>query len=115
MKKLLKILTMVAAVVTTAVLFTTCKQFRDDPEEMFSYWTSEVIPKDFSIDRPSQELNGVYYIPSTYTDGVTITIKLHNPRKFNLIMPTGSGDAGTVINFPKFTGGGSRHITRTIP
>ncbi len=92
-----------------------CEQFLRDIEADFEYWTSEVIPKDISIDKPSQELNGVYYIPSTYTDGVTITIKLHNPKKFNLIMPTGAGDAGTVINFPKFTGGGGRHITRTIP
>ncbi|EMB21917.1 hypothetical protein [Treponema denticola] len=81
-----------------------CEQFFKDIEADFEYWTSEVIPKDISIDKPSQELNGVYYIPSA--DNVTITIKLHNPRKFNLIMPTGSGDAGTVINFPKFTGGG---------
>ena len=90
-----------------------CEQFLRDIESDFEYWTSEVIPKDISIDKPSQELNGVYYIPSA--DNVTITIKLHNPKKFNLIMPTGSGDAGTVINFPKFTGGGGRNITRTIP
>ena len=44
MKKLLKILTMVAAVLTTAVLFTTCKQFRDDPEDFLSYWAAEVAP-----------------------------------------------------------------------
>ena len=92
-----------------------CEQFLRDIEADFEYWTSEVIPKDISIDKPSQELNGVYYIPSTYTDGVTITIKLHNPKKFNLIMPTGSGDAPTLTNLPKHPGAGRRYITRTIP
>ena len=99
MKKLLKILTMVAAVLTTAVVFATCKQFRDDPEEFLRYWTSEVVPVDFSINVPVQtSTDGALCIPSA-TD-VKLTIKLRNPRNFTLVMPTSSDNAGKVIYFP---------------
>ena len=101
MKKLLKILTTIAAVLTTAVVFATCKQFRDDPEDFLSYWSSEVVPIDFSINKPYQMSNdGALCIPSA--DDVKLTIKLRNPRKFTLIMPTTVFDAGKVINFPGF-------------
>ncbi len=99
MKKLLKILTMVAAVLTTAVVFATCKQFRDDPEEFLRYWSSEVAPIDFSIDVPVQTSTaGTLCIPSS--GPVTLTIKLRNPRNFTLVMPTSSANAGKVIDFP---------------
>ena len=102
MKRLLKILTMVAAVLTTAILFTTCKQFRDDPEEFLRYWSSEVAPIDFSIDVPVQTSTaGALCIPSS--GPVTVTIKLRNPRNFTLVMPTSSADAGKVIYFPGFS------------
>ena len=92
---------MVAAVLTTAVVFATCKQFRDDPEEFLSYWSSEVVPIDFSINKPYQMSNdGALCIPSA--DNVKLTIKLRNPRNFTLIMPTSVLDAGKVINFPGF-------------
>ena len=98
MKKLLKILTTIAAVLTTAVVFATCKQFRDDPEEFLSYWSSEVVPIDFSINKPYQMSNdGALCIPSAHD--VKLTIK---PRNFTLIMPTSVFDAGKVINFPGF-------------
>ncbi len=106
MKKLLKILTMVAAVLTTAVLFTTCKQFRDDPEDFLSYWAAEVVPRGFDIDKPTQKIGGIEYIPS-YCDGafsdVTVTIKLHNPKKFSLVMPSPTSspsDVQKIIRFP---------------
>ena len=99
MKKLLKILTMVAAVVTTAVLFTTCKQFRDDPEDFLSYWAAVVAPTGFDIDSPHPtNKNGALCIPSA--SDVTLTIKLRNPKNFTLVMPTSSDDAGKVIYFP---------------
>ena len=99
MKFILKILTMVAAVVTTAVLFTTCKQFRDDPEDFLSYWSSEVVPVDFSINVTVQtSTDGALCIPSS--GPVTLTIKLRNPRNFTLVMPTSSANAGKVIYFP---------------
>ena len=102
MKKLLKILTIVSAVLTTAVVFTTCKQFRDDPEEFLRYWSSEVAPIDFSISVPYQTSNdGALCIPSS--GPVTLTIKLRNPRNFTLVMPTSSDNAGKVIYFPGFS------------
>ena len=99
MKKLLKILTTIAAVLTAAVVFTTCKQFRDDPEEFLGYWSSEVVPIDFSINKPYQMSNdGALCIPSAHD--VTLKIKLRNPRNFALIMPTTDSDAGRIIRFP---------------
>ncbi|EMB34253.1 hypothetical protein KP612_09020 [Treponema denticola] len=100
MKKLLKILTSAVAVI---VFFTACKQFLDDPEEFFEYWASEVVPTGFIIDKKTQKIGDVEYIPSyqsgTYSD-VTLTIKLHNPKNFTLVMPTSSAD---VIRFQGLT------------
>ena len=99
MKKLLKILTTMAAVLTTAVLFTTCKQFRDDPEDFLSYWAAEVAPTGFDIDSPHPtNKNGALCIPSA--SDVMLTIKLRNPKNFTLVMPTSSAD---VIRFPGLT------------
>ena len=99
MKKLFKILTMVAAALTTAVVFTTCKQFLEDPEEFFSYWAAEVVSGDYIIDKPAQtNTDGVQCIPST--SDVRLTVKLNNPKNFTLIMPTSPADAGKVIKFP---------------
>ena len=106
MKKILEILIISAVLLTTAIVFTTCKQFIDNPEEFLGYWSSEVVPTDFSIDKPTQKIGDVECIPSywngTYSD-VTLTIKLHNPRKFSLITPTSASstaDVQKIINFP---------------
>ena len=102
MKKILKILIISAVLLTTAIVFTTCKQFRDDPEDFLSYWSSEVAPIDFSISVPYQTSNdGALCIPSS--GPVTLTIKLRNPRNFTLVMPTSSDNAGKVIYFPDFS------------
>ncbi|UTC97137.1 right-handed parallel beta-helix repeat-containing protein [Treponema denticola] len=101
MKKLLKILTTIAAVLAAALFFAGCKQFLEDPEEFLGYWSSEVVPIDFSINKPYQMSNdGALCIPSA--DDVKLKIKLRNPRNFTLIMPTSVLDAGKVINFPGF-------------
>nr|WP_315316581.1 hypothetical protein [Treponema denticola] len=101
MKKLLKILTTIAAVLAAALFFAGCKQFLEDPEEFLGYWSSEVVPIDFSIDEPYQTSNdGALCVPSA--DDVKLTVKLRNPRNFALIMPTSALDAGKVINFPGF-------------
>ncbi|WP_432890147.1 hypothetical protein [Treponema putidum] len=98
MKKILRILTIAAVLLTTAIVFTSCKQFLEDPEEFLGYWSSEVVPRGFDIDK-SHPTNaaGVPCVPSA--DDVTLTIKLHNPRKFSLVMPT-AADPGKVISFP---------------
>ncbi len=112
MKKLLKILTMVAAVLTTAVLFTTCKQFLDDPEDFLSYWAAEVVPTGYDIDIAKPYLisnDGVICVPSNnylLSDGsVTVTIYLRNPKKFSLVMPSSTSsalDVQKIIHFPGF-------------
>lgn len=99
MKKLLKILTMVAAILSAALFFAGCKQFLEDPEDFFSYWVAEVMSTDYSIDKPQQmNKDGIPCVPSA-TD-VTLTIKLRNPKNFTLVMPTSSAD---VIRFPGLT------------
>ncbi|UTC90167.1 hypothetical protein E4N87_05445 [Treponema denticola] len=99
MKKLLKILTTIAVVLTAALFFAGCKQFLEDPEEFLGYWSSEVVPIDFSINKPYQMSNdGALCIPSAHD--VTLKIKLRNPRNFTLVIPTSSANAGKVIYFP---------------
>ena len=99
MKKLVKIVTIAAALLATAAILTTCKQFLEDPEEFFSYWAAEVVPADFSFDKPAQtSAAGALCIPSA--DDVTLTVNLRNPKNFNLVMPASAADAGAVIRFP---------------
>ena len=99
MKKIIKILTTIAVVLTAALFFAGCKQFLEDPEEFLGYWSSEVVPIDFSINKPYQMSNdGALCVPSA--DDVKLTIKLRNPRNFTLVIPTSSADAGKVIDFP---------------
>ncbi|XTB06633.1 leucine-rich repeat domain-containing protein [Treponema denticola] len=103
MKKILEILIISAVLLTTAIVFTSCKQFIDNPEEFLGYWSSEVVPTGFSIDKPYQISNdGALCIPSD-SPVTTLTIKLHNPRKFSLITPTSmssAADVQKIINFP---------------
>ena len=99
MKKLLKILTPMAAILAAALFFAGCKQFLDDPEEFLSYWAAEVVSGDYNIDKPTQtNTDGVQCIPST--GDVRLTVKLNNPKNFTLVMPTSPANAGKVINFP---------------
>ena len=112
MKNILRILIIAAVLLGVTVIFTTCKQFRDDPEEFFSYWSAEVVPIgfDINIDGPYQRNNdGVLCVPSKNSlvdDGsVTITIHLRNPKKFSLVMPSPTSlqsDVQEIIRFPWF-------------
>ncbi len=103
MKKILRILIISAVLLTTAIVFTTCKQFIDNPEEFLGYWSSEVVPTGFSIDKPYQISNDGALCILSDSPVTTLTIKLHNPRKFSLITPTSTSSAADVqkiINFP---------------
>ena len=112
MKNILRILTVAAVLLGVTVIFTTCKQFRDDPEEFFSYWSAEVVPIgfDINIDGPYQRNNdGVLCVPSKNSlvenGSVTITIHLRNPKKFSLVMPSPTSlqsDVQEIIRFPWF-------------
>ena len=92
MKRLLKILTAAVAVI---LLFTACQQFLDNPEEFLSYWASESFVKDHSIGlahRPDEA--GVPCVGSSVP--VDITLSVHNPKGFSLVMPTSLAPAGIV-------------------
>ena len=98
MKKILRILT-IAAALTAVVLLTACKQFLDDPEDFFAYWSTESYVKDYTIDKVyKQDAKDLLYIPSS--EDIRATVKLHNPNKFTFTMSTSSADAGQVIRFP---------------
>ena len=82
-----------------ALLFTSCKQFTADIDDFLSYWAAEVIPVDFSFDKPSQtSAAGAVCLPSA--SDVTVTVNLRNPKNFSLVTPVSTADAGKVINFP---------------
>ena len=98
-KKIPAVLIIPALLSAALLLLTTCKQFLEDPEEFFSYWAAEVVPADFSFDKPAQtSAAGALCIPSA--DDVTLTVNLRNPKNFNLVMPASAADAGAVIRFP---------------
>lgn len=82
------------------LLCTTCKQFTVDIDEYLSYWSAEVIARDYSIDKPYQtNAASVLCVPSA--DNVTVTINLRNPKNFRLVTPsTSPADAGKIIRFP---------------
>jgi len=84
MKKIFRIVT-ITAVLTSVVLIAACKQFLADPEEFFSYWSSELVSIDYSIDKPSQTIGGVPCVPSA--NDVTVTVKLKNPKNIKLVTP----------------------------
>ena len=92
MKRLLKLLTAAVAVI---VLFTACEQFLKDPEDFLSYWASEAFIKDHSIvsaHRPDGA--GVPCVGSSAPVDITLTV--HNPKNFPLVMPISLAPAGIV-------------------
>ena len=99
-----KLCTIVTGIFLT-LLFTTCQPFEDNIEDYLSYWSAEVIAREYSIN-PSYSTNaaGVLCVPSIAANGsdtdVTVTVNLHNPKNFNLKTPSSSSDAGKVIRFP---------------
>ena len=85
----------IIAAFAVIVLFTACKQFLADPEEFLSYWASESFVKDHSIGsehRPDD--TGVQCVGSL--NDADITLSMHNPKNFSLVMPTASAPAGIV-------------------
>jgi len=91
---------MVAAVVTTAVLFTTCKQFRDDPEDFLSYWAAEAVIDRNIVISPAPSYAPGSSIPCVPSAGpVTVTMKVHNPKNFTFIMPNSPGAPSDIVRF----------------
>ena len=85
----------IIAAFAVIMLFTACKQFLADPEEFLSYWASESFVKDHNIGsehRPDE--SGVQCVGSL--NDADITLSMHNPKNFSLVMPTASAPAGIV-------------------
>lgn len=99
-----KLCTIITGIFLT-LLFTNCQPFKDNIEDYLSYWSAEVIAREYSIN-PSYSTNaaGVLCVPSIAANGsdtdVTVTVNLHNPKNFTLKTPSSSADAGKVIRFP---------------
>ena len=102
-KNLIRAAVACAAVIALLFGMTACKQFTADIDEELGYWASEVVPVDYSFDVSYQMSNdGALCIPSA--SPVTLTIKLHNSRKFSLIMPTSTSSAADVQKIIRFPG-----------
>ena len=102
-KNLIRAAVACAAVIALLFGMTACKQFTADIDEELGYWASEVVPVDYSFDVSYQMSNdGALCIPSD--SPVTLTIKLHNSRKFSLIMPTSTSSAADVQKIIRFPG-----------
>ena len=85
----------IIAAFAVILLFSACKQLLDNPEEFLSYWASESFVKDHSIGsahRPDEA--GVPCVGSSVP--VDITLSVHNPKGFSLVMPTSLAPAGIV-------------------
>ena len=100
MKKILRILIMLAAVPAAALFFAGCKQFLDDPEEFLSYWASEaVIDRNIVISPAPSYAPGssIPCVPSAVP--VTVTMKVHNPKNFSFMMPNYPGAPSDIVRF----------------
>ena len=85
----------IIAAFAVIMLFTACKQFLADPEEFLSYWASESFVKDHNIGSAHKpDSTGVQCVGSL--NEADITLSMHNPKNFSLVMPTASAPAGIV-------------------
>ena len=100
MKKLLKILTMVAAVPAAALFFAGCKQFLEDSEDFFSYWAAGAVIDRNIVISPAPSYAPGSSIPCVPSAGpVTVTMKVHNPKNFTFIMPNSPGAPSDIVRF----------------
>jgi len=98
MKRFLKILTAALAVI---LLFTTCKQFLEDPEDFFGYWANAAFVKGHSIvsaHRPDGE--GVQCVGSS--GDAVIALRVHNPKGFLFVIPT-SLEPADIVEFKELS------------
>lgn len=79
------------------ILFAGCKQFLDDIEKDFKYWSSRVFVTDTIIPSTEQDSNG--YPCLTSDADKTITIKLTNPQNYVIQTPEDSGAPSDIVRF----------------
>ena len=85
---------------TTAVVFATCKQFRDDPEDFLSYWAAGAVIDRNIVISPAPSYAPGSSIPCVPSAGpVTVTMKVHNPKNFTFIMPNSPGAPSDIVRF----------------
>ena len=83
------------------LVFTTCKQFRDDIDGYLSYWASEALIKSATIETASQ--NDQSGIASVASDkDAEITLRLYNPHGFQLVMPSAT-ETRKIVDFAHLT------------
>ena len=83
------------------ILFAGCKQFLDDIEKDFKYWSSRVFVTDTIIPSTEQDSNG--YPCLTSDADKTITIKLTNPQNYVIKTPEDSGAPSDIVRFESGT------------
>ncbi|WP_255804555.1 hypothetical protein [Treponema denticola] len=79
------------------IIFAGCKQFLDDIEKDFKYWSSRVFVTDTIIPSTEQDSNG--YPCLTSDADKTITIKLTNPQNYVIQTPEDSGAPSDIVRF----------------
>ena len=86
-------------------LFIACQQYALNVEDYLSYWASEAYVKDHAVKAfHHNDADNILCVPSA-TD-VAVTLTLHNPKHFPLVMPTPSKDVNNtennknIIHFP---------------
>lgn len=95
-----------AFIVLTGILFTllfaTCKQFTADIDDYLSRWSSEAFIQSSTIDKKTY--NDGSSIPSVASaNGVTVTLKVQNPKSFRFVMPS-SSETRKIVEFAHFAG-----------
>lgn len=95
-----------AFIVLTGILFTllfaTCKQFTADIDDYLSRWSSEAFIQSSTIDKKTY--NDGSSIPSVASaNGVTVTLKVQNPKSFWFVMPS-SSETRKIVEFAHFAG-----------
>lgn len=79
-------------------LFITCKQYNVNIEDYLSYWSGEAYVTAHTVEAvPLADKDGIKSVSSAKK--VVVTLKLSNPKKIPLIMPTSAADAGKFIRF----------------
>ena len=85
------------------ILFcTTCKPFTADIDDYLSRWSSEAFIQSSTIDKKTY--NDGSSIPSVASaNGVTVTLKVQNPKSFWFVMPS-SSETRKIVEFAHFAG-----------
>ena len=87
----------IAAVLVTGALifFSACKQSAETPKEYLSYWSSEAFVTEHTIDSAHRADTAGIQCSASSSDAV-VTLKVYNPKSFQLALPTAHEPLGIV-------------------